>query len=388
MIYFCGYNGFNQFKNCNELMVANMTEWKFDDTCDIQETTSIKFCSSWSVNVLALSNELLLSGCLKGIFGSIQKFTMPDNIKAVSCNDSFCLILLINGICCKISFDTLELRELNFIGVDESISSEENLPSKKQSTEVIEHIACGDTLSVAMTSANVVYNIPTRIFQFPKHVKVKKLSCGAEHALILTTNGDVYAWGSSSRGQLGLGQLDSEVAPTLIDGLAGVKITDISCGLWHSAAVSAFGDLYMWGWNLNGQLGKPVYKDVTINYQNGRTDMIRHKDVSVFASPEIVDLPKVTNSDDENDDNDYSLDHQLFVERVHCGSRHTVIETECNQMFGCGFNRYGQLGVNVEHNVDQNIVQFVGISHNVVKPFDVKCGSWCTILISGERNKI
>lgn len=138
----------------------------------------------------------------------------------------------------------------------------------------------------------------------------------------------------------------------------------------------------MWGWNLNGQLGKPVYKDVTINYENGRTDMVRHKDVSVFASPEIVDLPKVTDVDGENDDDDCSLENQFFVERVHCGSRHTVIETKCNQILGCGFNRYGQVGRNVEHNVDHNVVQFADISHDVVRPFDIQCGSWCTLLFS------
>lgn len=139
----------------------------------------------------------------------------------------------------------------------------------------------------------------------------------------------------------------------------------------------------MWGWNVNGQLGKPVYKDVTINYENGRTDLIRHKDVSVFASPEIVDLPTVS-LNYGSDDNDSSLENQFFVERVHCGSRHTVIETKTKEMLGCGFNRYGQLGLSVEQNVDHNVVRFVDINHNVLRPFNVKCGSWCTILISDE----
>lgn len=191
---------FSKFYQLNSLHVQFILipEWRFPDTYDVQDKNSIKFCSSWSVNVVALSNDLLLSGCLKGIFGSFQKFTMSDNIKAISCNDSFCLILLNNGICHKILFDTLDLRQLNFIGVDENIPNEGNLLNKKQSSETIQHIACGHTFSVAVTSTNAVYNIPTRIYDFPRHIKVKKLACGAEHAVILTTNGDVYAWGSSS----------------------------------------------------------------------------------------------------------------------------------------------------------------------------------------------
>lgn len=140
------------------------------------------------MNVLAISTHLLLAGCLRGQFDQSHKLTFPSEIKAISCNDSFCLILLTNGNCYKLPFDTLELCELNFIGVDD----------KKSNGNVIEHIACGHTFSVAVTNANVVYNIPSRIHEFPKHVRVKKVSCGAEHALILTTNGDVFAWGSSS----------------------------------------------------------------------------------------------------------------------------------------------------------------------------------------------
>lgn len=162
---------------------------------DVQQDskTSINFCSSWSVNCLAISKHLLLSGHLKGIVGQSQKLTFSDDIAAISCNDSFCLILLITGNCYKLPFDTVELSELNFIGVDGSGSV-----SNKKSNTAVQHIVCGHTFSVAVTNTNVVYNIPSRIHEFPKHVKVKKVSCGAEHALILTTNGDVYSWGSSS----------------------------------------------------------------------------------------------------------------------------------------------------------------------------------------------
>lgn len=134
----------------------------------------------------------------------------------------------------------------------------------------------------------------------------------------------------------------------------------------------------MWGWNLNGQLGKPVYKNVTVNFQDGRSDMVRHKDISVFASPEIVDLPMQRGSDED----ECHLEDHFFIERVHCGSRHTVIETKCKKLLGCGFNRYGQLGKNDEHNIDGNIVQFVEIKHDLTNAINVKCGSWCTLLTS------
>lgn len=139
----------------------------------------------------------------------------------------------------------------------------------------------------------------------------------------------------------------------------------------------------MWGWNLNGQLGKPVYKNVKVNYQDGRSDIVRHKDISVFASPEIVDLPmERVDGDDVDNEGECRLDDQFFIEQVHCGSRHTVIETKCKKFLGCGFNRYGQLGKNDEQNIDNNIVQFGEINHNLTNAINVKCGSWCTLFVS------
>lgn len=134
---------------------------------------------------------------------------------------------------------------------------------------------------------------------------------------------------------------------------------------------------------MNGQLGKPIYKNVKVNFDDGRSDVVRHKDVSVFASPEIVDLPTVDTGDDDVVDESCLVD-QFFIERVHCGSRHTLIETRCKKILGCGFNRYGQVGVNVGQNIDNNIVRFVEIKHKLAKAFDVRCGSWCTVLITEE----
>ncbi|KAJ6638901.1 RCC1 domain-containing protein 1 [Pseudolycoriella hygida] len=374
-LYFCGYNGFKQFENCDELMLADVTAWTSVNLPKPQKcATSLKFCSSWSVNVIGISKSLLLTGCLKGAPGQSKILTFANEIKAISCNDLFCLILLDDGRCYKFLFDSAELSELKFIGVGE----EDGSADKKSTTCVIEHITCGQTFSVAVTNTNVVYNIPSRIHEFPKHVKVKKVICGAEHALLLTSNGDVFSWGSSSRGQLGLGELNNEQAPTLIDALAGVKITDISAGLWHSAAVSAFGDLYVWGWNLNGQLGKPIYKNVKVNFENGRTDVVRHKDVSVFASPEVVDLPAQSIDNEENE----CLETQFDVEQVHCGGRHTIIQTKCGKVLGCGFNRFGQLGLSEKHNDDGNVVRFYEIGHSITDVFQVKCGSWCTIFFA------
>lgn len=189
-----------------------------------------------------------------------------------------------------------------------------------------------------------------------------------------------------SRGQLGTGSTNSEEHPVLVDALAGIKIIDIACGAWHSAAVSAFGDLYVWGWNVNGQLGRSVYKDTTVTFSSGRTERIRHKMASVFPIPQLVDLPKTIEQqavDDkrvasvDTDSND--LEAQYEVARVFCGARHTVVQTTCGQLLACGWNRYGQLALGDNNTSD--VIRFTELK--LPEPDwagDVLCGSWSTIL--------
>lgn len=136
----------------------------------------------------------------------------------------------------------------------------------------------------------------------------------------------------------------------------------------------------MWGWNFNGQLGKSIYTNVKVNFENGRSDMVRHKDSSVFASPQVIDLPVNSLEGDDVDLQDENrLEGQFHIEKVDCGSRHTVIRTKCEKILGCGFNRYGQLNKSDDHNIDK----FVEMELNgLTNPINVLCGSWCTLFMT------
>lgn len=98
-----------------------------------------------------------------------------------------------------------------------------------------------------------------------------------------------------SRGQLGHGDVEKRDEPVIIDALCGIEIVKISCGFWHSAALSSQGDMYMWGSNSNGQLG--LKTNINEDTQN--------LDVSIMASP-------------------YLIDFNVNVVDVACGSKHTI----------------------------------------------------------------
>lgn len=57
---------------------------------------------------------------------------------------------------------------------------------------------------------------------------IEDVVCGAEHTLVLTSDGDVWGWGSNSEGQLGLGHTNSPVRePQLVPCLTGKNIRQV-----------------------------------------------------------------------------------------------------------------------------------------------------------------
>ncbi|VVA34909.1 PREDICTED: ultraviolet-B receptor UVR8 [Prunus dulcis] len=84
---------------------------------------------------------------------------------------------------------------------------------------------------------------------------LEAIACGGAHTLFLTRTGRLYATGLNDFGQLGV---HDDIAytnkPIEVSGI-DKEIVQISAGYHHSCAITAEGELYMWGKNSNGQLG-------------------------------------------------------------------------------------------------------------------------------------
>ena len=93
--------------------------------------------------------------------------------------------------------------------------------------------------------------------------KVKEMHCGVYHTAACSMDGKIFTFGRNDRGQLGHGDRENRLSPTLVEALAEVFISQARCGLGSTIAMTTTGSVYTWGCGANGNLGHGNRKDMT-----------------------------------------------------------------------------------------------------------------------------
>ena len=91
-------------------------------------------------------------------------------------------------------------------------------------------------------------------------INIVQISTEGSHTVVLDSNGKVWTWGDNWRGQLGDGTKTDSGTPICISDMAenplnGIKIKQISAGKEHTVVIDENGKVWTWGDNWNGQLG-------------------------------------------------------------------------------------------------------------------------------------
>ena len=60
--------------------------------------------------------------------------------------------------------------------------------------------------------------------------QITQISCGSNYSAAVTSDGELYTWGRGNYGRLGHGNSDGTSTPHLVQGLREHKIVDVSCG--------------------------------------------------------------------------------------------------------------------------------------------------------------
>jgi alpha-tubulin suppressor-like RCC1 family protein len=137
----------------------------------------------------------------------------------------------------------------------------------------------------AATSSRAALFSPTR-----------RIAISINHALAVTPDGAVLAWGTNDHGQLGTGDRDSRWFPQPVAGLGSV--VSVAAGENHSLALRSDGTVHAWGSNEDGQLGTgniathgrpvrvPGIADVVSVRALGRRSFALRRDGTVWSWPD------------------------------------------------------------------------------------------------------
>ena len=205
----------------------------------------------------------------------------------------------------------------------------------------VTQIAAGGIFSLALTSAGQLYGFgsdgygelgtppapgtatseatPTpTLFTLPGlEGKVTQIAAGSYHSLVLSSTGQLFAFGANSFGQLGsttnVGTYKPNSTPTLVS-LPGIQgqVTAIAAGVYFSLALTSAGQLYGFGDNVFGELGNTA--------NNGKS--------LPNPTPTPVTIPGLS----------------AKVTQIAAGGWHSLALTSTGQLYAFGRNVYGQLG--------------------------------------------
>ena len=162
-------------------------------------------------------------------------------------------------------------------------------------------------------------------------------------SLAVGSDGNAYAWGDNTYGQLGDGTKTSQITPVIVrkpeDAPADFTYVQVSAGCNHSLALGNDGYAYTWGWNYYGQLGNNTNYDSSV--------------------PVLVHDPN----------SPADANKGLKAVQVSGGWQHSLALGNDGYAYTWGWNYYGQLGNNT--NYDSSVPVLV---HDPNSPADANKG--------------
>lgn len=95
----------------------------------------------------------------------------------------------------------------------------------------------------------------------PNNSPWKKFVCGRKHTFGFTLDGEIFVWGYSSEGGLGINTMSPIGTPRLFSPQKDFRLKEIICGGNHTIGINHDDKIYVWGQNNYGQLGLGNKKD-------------------------------------------------------------------------------------------------------------------------------
>jgi len=201
-----------------------------------------------------------------------------------------------------------------------------------------------------------------------------QIVAGYLHSLFMSNRGDIWAYGANSEGQLGLGTMEYRCSqPTIIKALANRRITQITAGGAHTLFLEEDGSLWGCGNNQIGALGmgcdqatylknfsSPQHFQISCEQKPIHiTQIVAGHSYSLFLSDrgEIFSCGKNMRGElGLGSLYSYYLPNKIKgawqapIHSMAAGYQHSLFLTETGEVWGCGSNDEGQLGLDSQEN--------------------------------------
>ena len=175
---------------------------------------------------------------------------------------------------------------------------------------------------------------------------VVMVSCGGYHTMAVTGAGRVFTFGEGAHGQLGHGDRNYRSFPTAITRLDHSRIVFVAAGYIHSGVVTSEGGVWTWGCGARARLG----------LCNERDQVVPRELVRQFSGSKVVMMSS--------------------------GGAHTMFITTDGLLWACGYGGYGQLGLGDCANRSKPVRVGAGSSFELCQVVTVACGIAHTVAVT------
>lgn len=213
---------------------------------------------------------------------------------------------------------------------------------EKLQGKAIRQVACGADFTACVTDEDQMYMFGSDYYgcigvesemgmevlepvflEFFEERPVRQVSCGDNHVVVLTHNGEIYSWGCGEYGRLGLECEDDFSSPMQVELPKGATISSVACGSDGTFFLTETGKVLACGNNEFNKLG----------LNQGFSGIKNHSGEGFQGIPYITTLTLVKQLS------------RFTIQIIAPGKSHTAAIDERGRLMTFGCNKYGQLGV-------------------------------------------
>ena len=222
--------------------------------------------------------------------------------------------------------------------------------------------------------------------------------CGLRHTVTVSDDGVVHSFGNNENGQLGLGHNNEVSIPSHIPNLP--KIKQVSCGLYFTVCVDEEGFLWSFGGNRDGQI--EINSNTNSNIPQQILNIPPVLSVSCgFGNILIITIDSdlwscgyYTNQLCHGKGKNQSIFQKTAfsnISKISSGSSHLLFQNDKGEIFSCGHNVYGQLGLgqacaHLEGHSNSSPISPIPILNAPLNIVHFVCGGFHSLFLDSEGN--